>query len=70
MSAFDHLSDAEKKALIIRGRALHSLIQAVNVILSGATTPRQRFIFTNVQGLARELLRDLGEEPPAREADE
>jgi hypothetical protein len=57
-------------ALVVRGRAMVRLIEAAEVLLTGATTPNERVTYGLARELAqqalRELVRDLEPESTAQ----
>src|SRR5438128_788315 len=61
----DHLSASQQKALIIRGRALINLIEAVEVLVTGAPSPKELASYLMARDHAPESLRTLGDVPPA-----
>ena len=56
---FHKLSEAEKMALVVRGRAMVRMIEAAEVLLTGATTPNERITYGLDRDLARQALREL-----------
>lgn len=59
------LSEPEKMALVVRGRALVRVIEAARVLLTGATTFNERVTYGMARDLAVEALRALLSEVPA-----
>lgn len=59
------LSEPEKIALVVRGRALVRMIEAARVLLTGATTFNERVTYGMAQELALQVLKDLIVELPA-----
>jgi hypothetical protein len=53
------LSDPEKMALVVRGRALVRMIEAAKVLLTSATTLNERVTYGLARDLARQALREL-----------
>lgn len=59
------LSDADKMALVVRGRALVRVIEATKVLLTSATTANERVTYGMAHELALRALKDLIVELPA-----
>jgi hypothetical protein len=56
---FRELSEPEKMALVVRGRAMIRLIEAAEVLLTGDTTPNERVTYGLARDLAQQALREL-----------
>ena len=56
---FHELSEPEKMALVVRGRAMVRMIEAADVLLVGATTPNERVTYGLARDLVRQALREL-----------
>jgi hypothetical protein len=67
---FRELSEPEKMALVVRGRAMVRMIEAAEVLLTGATTPNECVTYGLAREVAqqalRELVRDLEPESTAQ----
>jgi len=59
------LSEPEKMALVVRGRALVRMIEAARVLLTFAATANERVTYGMARDLAGEALRALLVELPA-----
>ena len=59
------LSEPEKMALTVRGRACVRLFEAANVLLTGATTANERVTYELARDLAQQQLRELVRQVPA-----
>jgi hypothetical protein len=56
---FRELSEPEKMALVVRGRAMVRMIEDAEVLLTGATTANERVTYGLARDLARQALREL-----------
>jgi hypothetical protein len=56
---FRELSEPEKMALVVRGRAMVRMIEAAKVLLTFATTPNERVTYGLACELAQQALREL-----------
>ena len=45
---FHQLSEPEKMALVVRGRAMVRMIEAAEVLLTGATTPHELITYVSI----------------------
>jgi hypothetical protein len=61
---FHELSEPEKMALVVRGRAMVRMIEAAEVLLTSATTANERVTYGLARDLARQALRELVAELP------
>ena len=64
------LSEPEKMALVVRGRAMVRLYEAAQVLLKFATTANERVTYGLARDLAQQQLRALVADVPAEVAGE
>jgi hypothetical protein len=64
VTVFRELSEPEEMALVVRGRAMVRMIEATEVLLTGATTANERVTYGLARDLARQGLRELVAELP------